>query len=90
MTRLRPFGDNPDRQYQGVDMDHLIGHLEELIREEEDRGDIAPRERGTPRERRLMRAYAALEALTDVEQGEWVKVISPLTHPPLSVLQCHP
>ncbi len=67
MSRLRPFGDNPDRQYQGVDLDHLVGHLEELIREEEDRGDIGPREHGTPREQRLNRAYDALDALHSID-----------------------
>ena len=67
MSRLRPFGDNPDRQYQGVDLDHLIGHLEELIGEEEDRGDIGPRVRGTPRERRLNRSYDALDALHSID-----------------------
>lgn len=63
--KLRPFGDNPHRQYLGMSVPGITGHLESLIHEEEDRGDIAPHDK-TPRGRRLNAAYDALAKLTEV------------------------
>ena len=68
MSRLRPFGDNPHRQYLGMTVESLMGHLESLIHEEEDRGDVAAHSK-TPRGRRLSRAYDALAALEDVRDA---------------------
>ncbi len=67
MSHLRPFGDNPHKGYLGADVPTIIARLEELISEEEERGDIGAFKNGTPRERRLNRAYDALDALHSID-----------------------
>ncbi len=65
MSRLRPFGDNPHRQYLGMSISCITGHLESLINDEEERGDISAQDK-TPRGRRLNAAYEALDRLYEV------------------------
>lgn len=65
MSRLRPFGWSEDWPAY-PDTDQIIGYLEALIRDEEERGDISAAD-PTPRGRRLNRAYAALDALHSID-----------------------
>mgnify|MGYP001609837725 CR=1 FL=1 len=67
--KLKPFGDNPNKQYLGDTLGNTIARLDELIREEESRGDISASD-NTPRGKRLGLAYDALELLERVYEYE--------------------
>lgn len=67
--KLRPFGDNPPKQYLGATLQDVIARLYELIQEEEDRGDIGAHD-STPRGKRLGLAYDALALLEQVYEYE--------------------
>ena len=59
MSKLKPFGDNPHRQWVSGGLDDVMGHIEALIHDEEER----PMASGGPREKRLHLVYDALELL---------------------------
>ena len=65
--KLRPFGEAEDMGT--IDTSFLVGYLESLISNEEERGDIAAHHK-TPRGKRLNKAYEALDLLYDVGQHD--------------------
>lgn len=60
--KLKEFGGNGHSKRYGVDLPYLVGWLESLINDEEDtcKGLYGPKQR------RLEKAYDALQLLTDV------------------------